>query len=156
MEDQTIVVEGVRCKDNRIDLSGPGVLELALDQRAFGPNRLVVATANRRGRVLGLAHCLMPEPPEAGLPCCLDLLRSEATAAAVAYSDEPVKNGPVSPELALRFFRARATASDHGVHLVDWIMCDGEMMLSLKFGLIEGAAWWDLPQGQPKPRRGRR
>ncbi len=156
MEDQTIVVDGFRCEDDSIDLSGSGALELALDQRAFGANRLVVATANRRGRILGLAHCLMPEPPEAGLPCCLDLLKSEGTAAAVAYSDEPVGRGPVSPELLLRFFRARATASDLGVHLVDWIICDGEMMRSLKFGLIEGATWWDLPKGQPRPKRGRR
>jgi hypothetical protein len=156
MEDQAIVVDGFRCKDNSVSLSGSGALELALDQRAFGPDRLVVATADRRGRVLGLAHCLLPEPPEAGLPCCLDLLKSEATVAAVAYSDEPVKAGPVSPELSLRFFIARATASDHGVHLVDWIICDGEMMRSLKFGLMEGATWWDLPKDQPRPKRGRR
>jgi hypothetical protein len=57
-------------------------------------------------------------------------LKSETTAAAVAYSDEPVKSGRVSPELALRFFRARAAASDHGVYLVDWLTFDGEMMQS--------------------------
>jgi hypothetical protein len=145
MKDQTLVIEGFRCEHLNLDFTCSRALELAVDQRVFGRYQLLVATADRAGRFLGLAHCGMPEPPEAGLPACLDLLRSDATAAVVAYSDDAVQDGPVSPELALRFFRARAAAADQGVHLLDWIICDGRMIRSLKFGLIEGATWWDVP-----------
>jgi hypothetical protein len=147
MQHQTIEVAGFRCEDNSLDLSASGAMELALDQRAFGRHQLVVATADRTGRALGIAHCRMPVSPEGGLLCCLDTLRSDATAAAIAYSDEPVEGGPVSNELAYRLISARATAADQGVHLVDWIISDGRMIRSLKFGLIEGATWWDLPRG---------
>jgi len=94
---------------------------------------------------MGLAHCRMFEPPGDALLCCLDALRTDATAAAVAYSDEPVEGGPVSVDLTYRFVSARATAAEQDVHLVDWIICDDTMISSLKFGLIEGATWWDLP-----------
>jgi hypothetical protein len=145
MKDQTLVIEGFRCEHLNLDFTCSRALALAVDQRVFGRHQLLVATAERAGRFIGLAHCGMPDPPEAGLLACLDLLRSDGTAAAVAYSDEPVKDGPVSSELALRFFSARAAAADQGVHLLDWMICDGKMIRSLKFGLIAGATWWDVP-----------
>jgi hypothetical protein len=114
MQDQTIVVERFRCDDNSMDLNSSRAMEMALDQRAFGRHQLLVVTADRAGRALGLAHCPMFEPPEGALLCCLDALDSDATAAAVAYSDEPVEGGPVSNELAYRFVSARVTAAEQG------------------------------------------
>ena len=145
MNAQTIIVERYRYSGDDVDLSSiADAWSFALDQRAFGRGRLLVAHAERSGRLLDLAHCLMPDPPEAALVPCLDLLGAERASAVVIYTDERVRDESVGPDRALRFFRARALASDLGVHLIDWIVCDRTRFLSLKFALIDGATWWDV------------
>ena len=68
-------------------------MAFCLDQRAFGPRRLVVAFANRNGRFRGLAHTRRPEPPEAALAGCIDYMGRGAKVA-IAFCDEPVTWGP--------------------------------------------------------------
>ena len=50
------------------------VWSFALDQRAFGPRRLLVAFTDREGRLLSLAHAPRTSAPEVALECCLDYL----------------------------------------------------------------------------------
>lgn len=47
-------------------------------------------------------------------------------AAAIALCDEQVTTGPPPGDTATRFGRARSIAAAHGVHLVDWIVCDDQ------------------------------
>jgi hypothetical protein len=82
MQDQTVVVERFRCDDTSMDLGSSGATEMAIDQRAFGRHQLLAVAADRAGRAPGLVHCLMFEPAEEALTCCLDALDSDATAAA--------------------------------------------------------------------------
>lgn len=120
------------------------VWALALDQRAFGPRRLVVAFADASGRTRSLAHAPRPDPPELALgPCIAHLGRGAA--AAVAFCDEPVAEGPMSIHNAVRFHWARAIAADAGVHLVDWIACDDWLFRSARLALEPDAEWWDVP-----------
>jgi hypothetical protein len=149
--DTELVVEALRYQGDRLDLSDfDRAIEFALDQRCFGPRRLLVATCDASGGMLGLAHCERSDPPEFALMCCLATL-DDAARAAVAYSDESVDEGPPGLDLAQRFLGARAVASERGVHLVDWIMCDDLMIRSIKLGLDrdgEGddeTEWWDVP-----------
>lgn len=145
MRHHTFVVDGYRCDGDTTDLDGPGLFNIALDQRVFGRHRLLVATAKRSGKLLTLTHCQMAEPIVTAFGCCLDLLSSEDAAVVVAYSDEPVGKGPVSAALAQRFFEARAAASDRGLYLLDWLLCTPTDFRSLKLGLIDGGEWWDVP-----------
>jgi hypothetical protein len=50
------IVEGFRYTGEEIDLSTNDTWSFALDQRAFGPRRLMVVSARQDGGVLGLAH----------------------------------------------------------------------------------------------------
>lgn len=116
----------------------------ALDQRAFGPRRLLVAFADSTGRLLSLAHAPRTDPPELALACCVDFI-GHGAAAAIAWSDEPVQQGPQPPGLAARFRSARAVCSARGVHLVDWIVCDDDVFRSTRLSLEPDTDWWDLP-----------
>ena len=119
----------------------------ALDQRAFGPRRLLVAFADREGRLISIAHARRTDPPESALIPCIKHL-GRGAAAAVAYCDEPVNDGPPPPDLAERFFDARLMAAAYGIHLVDWIACDDDMFRSTRFALMpedEDIEWWDVP-----------
>lgn len=147
MSDEFIVVEGVRptAKD-RTNLRKE-CWSFALDQRAFGPRRLVVAFADRRYRFLGLAHTARLDPPEMALGACIDFL-GRGTAMAVAYCDEPVSQGPPPPEVVLRFGQARAIAEAHGVFLVDWIACDDQLFRSSRCIVDPDGDWWRLPARQ--------
>ena len=120
------------------------VWAFALDQRAFGPRRLVVALSDATGRFVGLAHCRRTDPPELGLGPCIRHVGRGAEAA-VAFCDEPVSDGPPPPDLAGRFELARAIAAGFGVHLVDWIACDDVLFRSSKLALEPGAEWWEVP-----------
>jgi hypothetical protein len=119
-------------------------LSFALDQRAFGPRRLVVAFANRQGRFLSLAYSRRIEPVEATLSACIQHLGRGAKAA-VAFCDEPVQEGPPPPGLAARFASARSIAGSYGIHLVDWISCDDQQFRSSRIALQLGSDWWDVP-----------
>jgi hypothetical protein len=139
---QVTFVEGYRCSGEEFDLSVDR-WSFALDQRAFGPRRLLVATARGDGGLIGLAHCEQIDPPEMGLKCCIAAL-DDAVPAAVAYSDEPV--GPEPPTgLEERFAAARGAAAQFGVHLVDWFMCDDIRIRSTRMTLPNHGDWWDLP-----------
>jgi hypothetical protein len=126
------------------DLSTELQLAIAMDQRAFGPGQLVVATTDRDGLLLRLSHTDQTEPPEAALAYCLDAPGAGARAV-VAYSHEEVTDGLAPTELVERFAAARAVAALHDLHLVDWWQCDEERMRSLKFGWSMDAEWWDVP-----------
>ena len=137
------IVDAFRFNGVDFDLSRlDNAWSFALDQRAFGPRRLIVVTAGQDGQVLGLAYCEGTEPPEAGLICCLDTL-DDGAAAAIAYSDEPVAADPPA-DLEERFAAARAVAGEVGVHLVDWMMCDDTEFRSMRFTLEEFDDWWDV------------
>ena len=142
--DKLVVVDGyVTTEKDKTNLRKEA-WSFALDQRAFGPRRLVVAFANRRGRLLSLAHSLRTEPAEAALGACIQHLGRGAKAA-VAFCDEPVKEGPPPPELGARFAAARSIAGFYGIHLVDWFACDDQLFRSSRFALQLGRDWWDVP-----------
>ena len=135
------LVPGKRDRTNLGTLSE--AMAFCLDQRAFGPRRLVVAFANRNGRFRGLAHTRRPEPPEAALAGCIDYLGRGAKVA-IAFCDEPVTWGPPPEDLATRFELARAIAASYGVHLVDWFVCDDDVFRSSRFALDPETEWWDV------------
>jgi hypothetical protein len=115
-----------------------------LDQRVFGPRRLLVAFASRSGRFLSLAYARRTDPPELALEPCI-LHAGLGAPAAIAYCDEPVAMGPAPPDTARRFGRAMRIAAAHGIHLVDWFACDDENIRSFRLALHPGQPWWDIP-----------
>ena len=117
---------------------------IALDQRAFGPRRLLVAFTGRDGRFKALAYTERTDPIELALACCIDHAGQGADAA-IVYNDEPVEQGPPAPGLAERFGRAQQVCREAGIHLVDWIQCDDELFRSMKLALAPGGEWWDVP-----------
>lgn len=138
-----IVVSGFRAAAGAdMDLRAD-VWAFALDQRAFGPRRLVVVFADASGRATGLAHAPRPHLPELALGPCIAHVGLGA-AAAVAFCDEPVVEGPIPVYNTLRFHWARAIAADAGVHLVDWIACDDQLFRSTRLALDPDAEWWDV------------
>lgn len=144
MDDRPIVVEAVvPTRQDRTNLR-QDAWSIALDQRAFGPRRLVVAFASRTGRFRGLAHTERTEPPELALACCLDRMGRGASAA-IAFCDESVADGVQPDDLAERFERAASTAHEYGVHLVDWISCDDQSFRSARLALHPDEEWWDVP-----------
>jgi hypothetical protein len=116
----------------------------ALDQRAFGPRRLLVAFADADGRLRGLAHTHRTDPPEDALAPCIKALGAGA-AIAVAFCDEPVIEGPPPPDLPARFARASEIATAHGLFLVDWFACDDEAFRSGRLALHPDEPWWAPP-----------
>ena len=105
MSDHLVLVEAVVPTRRDHTNFRDEVWNFALDQRVFGPRKLLVAFANRKGRFRGLAHTVRTIPPEAALRACLEHL-GRGAAAAVAFCDEPVVDGPPSHDLAERFARA--------------------------------------------------
>jgi len=142
----TIVVEViVPEEDDRMNLRD-SAWSLALDQRTFGPRRLLVAFADSKGRYLGMAHAPRTDPFDIALSGCLAHVPPGAVAA-VAFNDEPVPRGRPSSDLPVRFAEAWAMCADAGIHLVDWFACDDMDFRStrLALDLDPGAPWWDLP-----------
>ena len=119
---------------------------IALDQRAFGPRRLLVAFGDADGTLRRLAHTERLDPPEDGLDACIRSL-GLGSEVAVAFCDEEVVNGPPPDDLEDRFARAREIADHWGVHLVDWIACDDQLFRSSRFALDADTEWWDAPTG---------
>ncbi len=120
------------------------VWAFALDQRAFGRGRLVVAFTDGQGQLLRLVHAELPNPPELALLACIDFGGAGAPAA-VAFCDERMVEGPPPPGLADTFALQQKIASEAGIHLVDWLACDEEMVRSSKLALFPDAEWWDVP-----------
>ncbi len=129
------------------------ILGIALDQRAFGPRRLMVAFAAYDGRFLALTYARRTDPVERALEGCLlhfDALGrgSEAHAAAVVLCDQAVEDGPPLADFIATFERAKTMAWKHRVHLVDWIACDDELLRFARRRTFTPAAepgWWDVP-----------
>lgn len=139
-----IVVEGVVPTANDDSNLRDDYLSFAFDQRAFGPRRTLVAFADGSGRFRGLAHTQRTAEPLLALAACTQAMGRGADAA-VAFSDEPVVDGPASPELVERFRMAQHICAKFGVHLADWILCDDLQFRSLRLSADPDAPWWDVP-----------
>ncbi len=144
MGDSFIVVEGYLATPADDSNLRDDVWSFALDQRAFGPRRLVVVFADRSGRVRTIAHARRTDPPEDALDACIQHL-GRGAAAAVAFCDEPVDDGPPSPRIAIDFALRRSVAGGYGVHLVDWIACDDQLFRSSRLAAAPAGEWWDVP-----------
>jgi hypothetical protein len=136
---ELIVVEGLRAVgDLDIDLrSDHGLWSLALDQRCFGPGRLLVAFGDSSGECVGLAHTRRTDPLELALIACFDYFADVAPNAvmAVAYCDEPVDTAGPPLDLQERWDTACRIAHDADIELVDWIACDDTNFRSTWFAL---------------------
>lgn len=144
MDSSLVVVDGyVAAENDTIDLRQEA-WAWALDQRAFGPRRLLVAFSDRTGRFRGLAHTRRLDPPELALAPCIKHIGAGAEAA-VAFCDELVANGPAPEDLSARFTLARSIAASYGIHLVDWFACDDQLFRSSHLALDPGGGWWDVP-----------
>lgn len=157
-EEDLIVVGGVAPNPAfEHELLPDMVVGFALDQRAFGPRQLMVAFAAYDGRFLALLHARRTDPVDRALEACLQHFDAlgrggETHAAAVALCDEPVTDGPAPPRFLSTFERARTTARRHGVHLVDWIGCDDELIRFARGSAFAHEAeteWWDVPDDRP-------
>jgi hypothetical protein len=140
MDSKLIVVDGLKATVDDMNLRNDA-WSLALDQRAFGPRRLVVAFALRDGTLRTMAHCRRTDPPELALEPCIRHV-GLGTDVAIAFCDEPVVEGPPPPEIADRFAEACAVAAEFRIHLVDWIACDDQMFRSFRLALFPGEPWW--------------
>lgn len=147
MEEEYVVVEGLvrrgRRKRDRLNLR-TDAWSIALEQRAFGPRRLMVAFASADGDVRSVAHTARLDPPEDGLDPCIRSL-GLGSRLAVAFCDEMVVEGPPPDDLAERFLRARAIAASWNIHLLDWVACDDQLFRSSRLAICPEETWWDLP-----------
>ena len=141
---RSVIVEAYRATDDcDLDLRLHH-WELALDQRAFGPRRLLVAFADRTGRVTTLATTRRLIDPEDGLAPCIEQCAGAAEVAA-AFCDEPVTAGPIPAAMIARWERARGIAAELGIHLVDWFSCDDQTFRSTRVAIEPDSPWWDVP-----------
>jgi hypothetical protein len=139
------VVDGLVATDSDIDLSKfDEVTSIALDQRYFGPRRLLVAFADRDGRARAIAAATRTDPIDFALRACIQHLGAR-TSAAIAFNDETVENGPPADELGNRFWGWQEMCRASGIHLVDWISCDDQLFRSTKLALRPDDEWWDVP-----------
>jgi hypothetical protein len=142
-----IVVEGlVPVEETELDDVRAKVWSYALDQRVFGPRKLLVAFTEANGQLRVLAHANRTDHPLLSLEACLDYL-GEGAAAAVAFCDEPVADGPPPRHFLERFEQARELARTFGVHLVDWFACDDDRFRAARLMTLtidEQPDWWDV------------
>jgi hypothetical protein len=148
MRDTLVVVDGYAATDrDGTDLSSlREAMGFALDQRAFGPRRLLVVFTEADGRLRHIAHTKRIDPIEPALLGCLQHL-GRGAAAAVVFNDERVVEGPIPIEQVNRFQAARLVFGFHGIHLVDWFACDDDMFRSTRLAAEEPGEWWDVPVG---------
>ena len=148
MSETFIIVDGVvPVQRTEIDDVRTKVWSYALDQRAFGPRKLLVAFTEANGQLRVLAHANRTSRPLVSFEACLDYLGGGASAA-VAFCDERVTAGPPAPEFLDRFDEARTLAQSYGVHLVDWFACDDEQFRAARLTRLvvqEQPDWWDVP-----------
>jgi len=142
----TLVVGSFRVTGSELDLRGDDAWSFCLDQRQFGPARMLVVHADATGHHLGLSHCRRTDPPWYAMACCLEHFGPGPTAALV-YHDEPVKWGPPPPEQLRAFELACQVAANYGVHLVDWFACDDAMYRSMRVAADPDGEWWNVPHG---------
>ncbi|GAB2595536.1 hypothetical protein [Pseudactinotalea suaedae] len=140
------------------------ILGIAMDQRAFGPRRLMVALAAYDARFLGLLYTDRTDPIDDALEVCLlhaeveGLRGSEPALAGVVLCDQPVVEGGSRHQVEAVFERAKVVAARHRVHLVDWIGCDDDTFRCARLRTLSPASepgWWDVPaQPRSSPRPG--
>lgn len=140
--DTLIVVDGYTVTEQDDTNVREEAWSLALDQRAFGPRRLLVAFADPFGRLRSLAHTPRLDVPELALGPCIEFV-GRGAAAAVAFCDEPVLEGPPPDDVPMRFALARSITAAYGIHLVDWF--DDQMFRSFQLALHPEADWWHVP-----------
>ncbi|MEW6472422.1 MAG: hypothetical protein AB1679_09125 [Actinomycetota bacterium] len=149
MEPDTIVVELVVAVEPNAMSLREDAWSMAMDQRVFGPGRVLVGAADRTGALLGIAYTRTTDPLDLALACCLEHLFNSAVVpqAAIVFNDEPVRMAPPPPDLGPRFEALRQTAAAFGVHLVDWFGCDGdsELIRSTRIAVGMDGEWWDVP-----------
>ena len=146
MSDDLVVVEGVVPARGFKTSVRDEVWSYALDQRAWGPRRLTVVFADRRGTFRGMANCERTDPFTIGLSACIAYL-GRGAAAAVVLNDEEVRPGPADLDvLGSRFGLARSVCATAGIHLVDWIACDDENFRSTRMAIDPDGEWWDVPR----------
>jgi hypothetical protein len=129
------------------------ILGIALDQRAFGPRKLMVAFAAYDGRFLALTYAPRTDPVQTAIEGSLRYFDTyvrggQVDVAAVVLCDEPVTDGPTPPEFIDKFELARTIARRHNVHLVDWIGCDDDLFRCARrstFTPVADPDWWDVP-----------
>jgi hypothetical protein len=145
MRDALLVVEGLVPTDlDDTDLSSfREVMGFALDQRAFGPRKVLVAFADADGRFRGIAHASRTEPIDLALEACIDYL-GRGAAAAIVFNDEPVVDGDLPADQARRWRRVRALFDRHRITLVDWLCCDDQLFRSTKLAVEPDREWWDV------------
>lgn len=121
-----------------------------LDQRAFGPRRMLVFFADTSGRMHYMTHCPRLADETIALECSIDTVLSKNAAAlehvraAVVYNDEPVAE-EMPDNLGLRFAAASEVFRRHGIRLVDWWMCDDQVFRSMHYALHPEDPWWPWP-----------
>ena len=145
-----VEVEGVVPTDLDVTNLREEAFSFALDQRAFGPRKLLVAFADLDGTFRGMAitdRLASPQRELAIEPCIRHL--GVGSAVAVAFCDEPVRMGPPPGNTAFRFGLACETAEANGVHLVDWFACDDETFRSFRLALFPDEPWWPEPATLP-------
>jgi hypothetical protein len=144
MRQRLIVVDGYRPTAADDTNLREAVWEFALDQRAFGPRRLLVAFADADGSFRGLAYARRPSRPELALEPCIRHV-GLGSAAAIAYCDEAVDpDAPPPPDLPIRFAYARQVAAVYGIRLIDWIACDDQTFRSSQLALFPDDEWWSV------------
>ena len=118
---------------------------MALDQRAFGPRKLLVFLTRADGQMLSVAITDRVEPIDDAFRACLIHLGGDAVAA-VAYLDEPVQSGPPTTEFMHRFDRLRDVAASLGITLVEWFSCDDDAFRATRLGdpSQPGEDWWTV------------
>lgn len=143
MLDQRIAVETLVARRRTHLNLRRHALAFALEQRYFGPRRLVVVFADRTGKFRGLSHAERGDPIEVTLAACMHRLSRRATAA-VAYCDEAVSPAGPPHDLADRFARAVTICDGYGVRLVDWFSCDDIHVRSTRAALEAPGEWWNV------------
>jgi hypothetical protein len=103
MTNRLIFVDGVvPVEKTELDDVRAKVWSYALDQRAFGPRKLLVAFTEANGQLRVLAHANRTSRSLSSFEACLDYL-GVCAAAAVAFCDQRVAAGPPSPEFLAHF-----------------------------------------------------
>lgn len=121
------------------------VWSVALDQRAFGPRKLLVFATRADGQMLSVAITDRVEPVDDAFRACLTHV-GDGAVAAVAYLDEPVQCGPPTTQFMERFARLQDVAASLGITLVEWISCDDDIFRAARLSdpLRADEDWWNV------------
>lgn len=125
-------------------------MSFLLDQRAFGPRRLLIFFTDERADMHYLTHCPRHDDLLVAVMCSIDTVMhgnphaQQHVRAAVVFNDEPVSED-IPGNLAQRFEAVSAVFAAHGITLVDWWMCDDQLFRSMRFSVDPNQPWWPWP-----------